>query len=148
MHGFRRLALIAIAVTMTMSFAVGCSDKTQESARETADALGEDADRNAEQASDELEIKAAEGQARLAAEDLRARIKANATAATAGPRSMVAITESSTDVTGAPAIVGATDADGDGLDDDGKVQVDIDGASACVTLPANGDDTTVQGGAC
>jgi hypothetical protein len=133
----RRLAPMAIAILIAVPFAAACSEETQQNARDTAESLGEDAEANA-----------AEASARAAAEELRVRIKANATAATQGPRSMVAIAESSEDIVGDPEVVGATDADGDGLDDDGKVQVNVSGASACVTLPATGDDTTVNGGAC
>ena len=61
---------------------------------------------------------------------------------------MTAINESAVDLAGDPQVVGASDEDGDGLDDDGKVQVDVAGASACVTLPATGDDTAVDGGPC
>ena len=61
---------------------------------------------------------------------------------------MAAIGESAVDVAGDPEVAGAADADGDGLDDDGKVQVNVGGASACLTLPATGDDTNVEGGPC
>lgn len=144
----RRVGALLISVVLLGTLGSACSDETQQSARETADALGADAQRNAEQAGNELGAKAAEGQARVAAEDLRVRIKANAAAVTQGPRSIVAINESAAAVAGSPEIAGAVDADGDGLDDDGKVQVNVDGASACVTLPATGNDTTVTGGPC
>lgn len=148
MAAARRLAMMTVAVALAVTLTAACSEETQQNARETTDALQEDAERNADQLGAELDETAAEAQARAAAEDLRARIKANDATSTAGPRSMAAITESAVDVVGDPEVVGATDADGDGLDDDGKVQVDVDGASACLTLPATGDDTTVEGGAC
>jgi hypothetical protein len=148
MTATRRLAVTAFALLLAAPFAVACSEETKDSARETADQLEDDAQRNADELGTELDEKADEGQARAAAEDLRVRIKANETASTQGPRSMTAISESAVDVAGDPEIVGAADADGDGLDDDGKVQVNVGGASACVTLPATGDDTSVEGGAC
>lgn len=148
MSAARRLATMTVAVVVAVSFASACSEETKQNAQETTDALQQDAERNADELGAELEQTAGESQARAAAEDLRARIKANPAAATGGPRSMTAITESAVDVAGDPEIVGATDADGDGLDDDGKVQADVAGASACLTLPATGDDTTVAGGAC
>lgn len=144
----RRLIAAAFAVTLTMSFAAACSEETKDSARETADNLEEDAKTNASELSDELDETADEGLARAAAEELRARIKANETASTQGARSMTAIGESAVDIAGDPEVAGAADADGDGLDDDGKVQVNVGTGSACVTLPATGTDTTVEGGAC
>ena len=144
----RRLIAAAFAVTLTMSFAAACSEETKDSARETADNLEEDAKTNASELGDELDATADEGLARAAAEELRARIKANGTASTQGARSMAAIGESSVDIAGDPEVAGVTDADGDGMDDDGKVQVNVGTGSACVTLPATGTDTTVEGGAC
>ena len=148
MSSTRRLLTTALAVLMTVSFAAACSEKTQDSAQETADAIGEDAEKNADQLGSEIDAKADEGLARAAAEDLRVRIKANDTANAEGARSIAAINESAADVAGDPEIVGVDDADGDGLDDDGKVQVNVGDASACLTLPETGEDTTVEGGAC
>jgi hypothetical protein len=147
MAAARRLATMAAAVVLAVTFASACSEETKQNAQETADALGDDAQKNADELGAELEETAGEAQARAAAEDLRVRIKANTTTTTLGPRSMVAITESAADVVGDPEVL-AVDADGDGLEDDGKVQVNVAGASACLTLPATGDDTTVEGGAC
>ena len=45
-------------------------------------------------------------------------------------------------------VTGIVDEDGDGRDDDGLVSVTADGAWACVTLPKDGDDGDVGGGAC
>lgn len=144
----RRLLAAAFAATLVLSLATACSDETQQSARETADNLEEDAKTNASQLGDDLDETTDEGLARAAAEELRARIKANETASTQGARSMTVIGESAVDLAGDPEVTGAADADGDGLDDDGKVQVDVGTGSACVTLPATGSDTTVEGGAC
>ena len=148
MGAVRRLAAVAVAGLILVPLATACSEETKQNAKETADNLEDDAQKNADELGAELDQTGAEARARVAAEDLRARIKANTTTTTLGPRSMVAITESIPAVVGTPEVVGAADADGDGLDDDGKVQVNIDGASACLTLPATGDDTTVEGGAC
>lgn len=43
---------------------------------------------------------------------------------------------------------GIVDDDSDGLDDDGRVSVTLDGDWACVTLPEAGTDGNVAGGAC
>ena len=144
----RRIAPLAIALLTLAPFVAACSSDTKENAKQTATDLKDDAKDNAGKVADEADTKAAEAKARVAAEDLRARIKANKTADDQGARSVAAIKESLADVAGSPKAVGLTDADRDGLDDDGKVQLDVDGASACLTLPATGEDTTVKGGAC
>lgn len=148
MNTTRRLAVLAISLLALGSVTAACSSETKDDAKSTAESLKEDAKENGAKVSDEVDAKAAEAKARVAAEDLRARIKANDTANEKGARSVDAINESVADVAGEPKVVGLDDTDGDGLDDDGKVQLDVDGASACLTLPATGEDTTVDGGAC
>ncbi|QXC63189.1 hypothetical protein KSP35_10600 [Aquihabitans sp. G128] len=144
----RRVAPLAIALLAFAPLATACSSDTKSDAKKTAESLKEDAKGNADAAGDAISDKAGEAAARAAAEDLRARIKANDTANDEGARSMSALNESIADVAGDPEVVGLKDDDGDGLDDDGKVQLDVDGASACVILPASGEDTSVEGGSC
>lgn len=148
MKALRRLVPLAVALLVIAPLAASCSSDTKENAKDTAESLQDDAKDNAEAAGDEIEEKGDEAQARAAAEDLRARIKANDTANAEGPRSVAAINESLEDVAGDPEVVGLTDDDGDGLDDDGKVQIDVEDSSACLTLPESGEDTSVEGGAC
>lgn len=148
MSPIRRLAPLAIALLAFAPLAASCSSDTKDSASDTAESLKDDAQDNAEKAGDEIETTGDEAQARAAAEDLRVRIKANDTADSEGPRSVSAINESLNDVAGNPELEGLTDDDGDGLDDDGKVQVNVEDSSACLTLPESGEDTTVEGGAC
>ena len=81
----------------------------------------------------------------VTAEALRASLSSNDTAAEDGLRSVAALQEVADDLPGDPEVTGIEDGDGDGLDDDGKVQVDQDDASACVTLPEAGDDSTQEG---
>ena len=129
--------LVIALVTIACIGAVGCSSDTTDKA---GDAV--------ESAKDDVATRADETQARVAAEELRARIKANDTADADGVRSVSALNESAEDLVGDPTVTGIDDADGDGLDDDGKVQIDIDQSSACLTLPDTGENTTVEGGAC
>ena len=133
----RPVHAVLLAALLALTLTTACSEETKENARDTAESLEDDAQKNAD-----------EVQARAAAEELRVRVKANESAQAQGPRSMTAIGESSVDLAGDPEVAGALDADGDGLDDDGKVQVNVGAASACLTLPATGDDTSVDGGAC
>ena len=46
-----------------------------------------------------------------------------------------------------PDVSGLTDADGDGQDDDGKVEVKVDEEVACLSIAEN-NDVDVTGGAC
>ena len=163
----RLFAPFAVGLLSVMSIAgVACSSDTKDSAKETADNAGDDiqdgadnAKDNAEEAGDdfkagadkvgdEVGTKADEAAARAAAEELRSRMKANDTANEEGVRSIAALNESAEDLTGDPDVTGIEDSDDDGLDDDGKVQVDVGESSACLTLPETGEDTEVKGGAC
>ena len=148
MSAIRRLAPFAIVLAFSAPFATSCSSDTKDNAGDTAESLKEDAEDNAEKAGDEIEETGDEAQARTAAEDLRARIKANDTANDEGARSVAAINESLEDVAGDPKLEGLEDGDGDGLDDDGKVQITVESSSACLTLPESGEDTTVESGPC
>jgi hypothetical protein len=51
------------------------------------------------------------------------------------------------DLPGDPDIVGIEDADGDGRDDDGQVEVRVDDEVACVTIEPNGE-VDVSGDPC
>lgn len=163
----RLFAPVAIGLLSVLSIAgVACSsdaqddagskvdqatDDFQDGADQVEDNAGDAADdfeEGAGQVADEVDTKADEAAARGAAEELRTRMKANDTANAEGVRSVAALNESAEDLTGDPEVTGIEDSDDDGLDDDGKVQVDVGDSSACLTLPEEGEDTTVEGGAC
>jgi hypothetical protein len=133
----RTLTLLATATLLFAPFAVACSSETADNARDTVDSATDDAATAADQTA-----------ARVAAEALRASLKANDTADEEGIRSVAAIEEATADLPGNPEISGVEDSDGDGLDDDGQVQVTVDDEQACISLPAEGEDTEVTGGAC
>lgn len=159
----RLFAPFAVGLLSVMSIAgVACSSDAKEDANEAVDEAGDDFERgvdevkdgvdeagdNFEDGVDEVGTKADEAAARAAAEELRTRMKANDTANDEGIRSIAALEESAEDLTGDPDVTGIEDTDGDGLDDDGKVQVDVGDSSACLTLPEEGEDTSVEGGEC
>jgi hypothetical protein len=58
------------------------------------------------------------------------------------------ITAVVTGLPGDPDAVGVVDRDGDGADDDGKVQFRSNDESACVTISKTGEDTKVSDGSC
>lgn len=164
-HRPRRLA--ASGITLALLFGgAACSDETEDKVSDAAESAGDDIAAASDEAQQDAEdmasdVSEAAGDvaddlaggadavgARAQAEALRASLKGNDTANAEGVRSVAAIEQAAADLPGDVAISGVDDGDGDGLDDDGRVQVDQDGESACVILPAEGEDTTVESGAC
>lgn len=133
----RPLALLAAGLLALAPLATACSSETADKAKDTVDSAADDAATAADKT-----------QARTTAEALRTSLKANATADEEGIRSVTAINEAAEDLPGDPEITGIDDTDGDGLDDDGKVQVSFDEEQACLTLPEEGEDTEVTSEAC
>jgi hypothetical protein len=100
-------------------------------------------------ACDEAKEKARQAGARGIAETYRGSLKVQGSDEGAGgPRSIEVLRDAAKDLPGDPDITGIADGDGDGRDDDGSVQVNVDDESACVMVPESGDDIEVSGGAC
>lgn len=133
---FRLLVAVAAAALLSV-MAVACSEDDKNEARETATSLGQEVDERADQSS-----------ARFQAEALRGLIKEDDRTPDQGARAVVVIQESVEELPGDPEVAGVADADGDGLDDDGLVEVRSDQQAACLTIPGSGDEIEVSGGAC
>jgi len=100
-------------------------------------------------ACDEAEEKAKEAGARASAETFRVSVKAQDTEGDpGGVRNVRVLREAADDLPGKANVVGIDDGNGDGIDDDGVVEVKVDDEFACVTLPESGDDIDVSGGRC
>lgn len=125
----RARKLASLAVVVTLLAAMACS----------ADDAGDDPD-------NDLGEKAASAEARTVAEALRVVILADGTD---GPdrRRVDSLQENVDDIPGEPDISGIADDDGDGLDDDGKIEVTVDEEVACLTVAEDGD-VDVTGGSC
>ena len=147
MRSRSRLLAPAFALTLLLG-ASACSDDTNDKVSDAADSVGSDVSDAAGDIREDAEDGAGAVGARTQAEALRASLKVNDTANAEGVRSVAAIEEAASDLPGDVEVTGVEDADGDGLDDDGRVQVDQGDQSACVILPAEGEDTTVENGAC
>lgn len=147
MRSRSRLLAPAFALTLLLG-ASACSDDTNDKVSDAADSVGSDVSDAAGDIREDAEDGAGAVGARTQAEALRASLKGNDTADAEGVRSVAAINEAATDLPGDVEVTGVDDTDGDGLDDDGRVQVDQGDQSACVILPAEGEDTTVENGAC
>jgi hypothetical protein len=136
-HRPARRAVLATAATVFLcaGVALGCSDKTNEDLRSAGSQFLTDASGAAN----------ATG-VRGAAESFRGLVKAKASGQEL--RSMTVVNEAASNIPSTVTVSGITDADGDGKDDDGFVQFTLDGRSACVVLPATGDNTEVTNDAC
>jgi hypothetical protein len=119
---------------MTLIAAGACDDETRD---------------KAEEAVEDAKEKAREAGARGIAETYRASIKAQDAKEGAGAvRNVEVLRAAAEDLPGDPDVSRIADDDGDGRDDDGYVEVNVDDERACVTLPESGDDVDVSGGAC
>src|SRR3954470_17451577 len=119
---------IVLGSLLTASVLGGCSSETKAKVKEGAKSVQSDISSDVNKAS-----------ARATAEGMRASLKGNSDADTKGVRSVSVLNQVVKDLPGNPTVTGIVDANGDGLDDDGLVQVDENGESACVTLPPTGE---------
>ena len=107
-----------------------------------------DAEKTVDSVRDEAEDEVGEAGARAAGEAYRAALKADDGGDADGLRSIAVLEENSQDLPGDPEVAGIDDGDGDGQDDDGKVELKVSDKSACVTVPETGEDVDVTDGAC
>src|SRR5207248_5407674 len=95
-------------------------------------------------ACDEAEETAKQTGARTSAAAFRVSVKAQDTDGDpGGVRNIQVLREAADDLPGGPRVLGIDDRNGDGIDDDGFVEVKVDDEFACVTLPESGDDVEV-----
>jgi hypothetical protein len=88
---------------------------------------------------DEFERLADDAGARSVAEALRVSLLAQDLRDNQHVDDVAIIEAAVRDLPGDPEVSGVEDADGDGRDDDGKVNVRVDDESACVTVHDNGE---------
>src|SRR5690349_4369107 len=103
-----------------LTFGVGCSKSTTDSSKKTAENAANDIKR---------------GAAVVVADALRAAIKHEASDKHQPPRSIAVIEAAIHDIPGTPDVSGVVDANHDGLDDDGKLEVKVGNQYACLTIP-------------
>ena len=85
--------------------------------------------------------------ARAAAEAARGVLKSTKLDKGQTVRSVSVLKDATDKVPGSPTVTGITDSNGDGKDDDGKVQFTVGGEHACLTAQDNGN-VDVTDGAC
>jgi hypothetical protein len=88
----------------------------------------------------------AQAAVRAQAEAMRAVVKTRAGDDAASYRKVSLLSEAAKDLLGDTTVSGITDGDGDGLDDDGRVQLVMNGQRACFSV--SGSNTTVSDGSC
>jgi hypothetical protein len=133
----RRLAMIAVALFVLPVAATACTQDDRDEARDTAEDVQDDVAEGIDTVG-----------ARSVAETFRLSMQNNDTAEREGMRSIDALEQARDDLPGDPEITGIEDTTGDGMDDDGEVEVTVGGETACVTLPEEGDDIEVTDGSC
>ncbi len=139
---------VLVLGALLVSFVASCSSDTRKDIKQTATDLGSELSTGATDLGSDISSGADVLGARATAEAIRGSLKANKDADTKGVRSVTVIQQVVKDLPGDPTVTGIADSNGDGLDDDGQIQVDQDGQSACVTLPPQGEDIQVTSGAC
>jgi hypothetical protein len=128
-----RITVSALALVSVAALGAGCSKSTTDSAKETVKNAANDAKRAG---------------AVVIADALREAIKHEASDRHESPRSLTVIDAAIHDIPGTPDVVGVVDANHDGLDDDGKLEVKVGDQYACLTIPAQGDAYDTTGGRC
>lgn len=144
---FRRI-LAALTVLLVLTAAAGCSSDTKDDAEDAIESARDDVGDAVDDAKDDIGDKADQATARTAAETFRNTLRDDETGKSDGFRSIEAIENAGDDLPGDATMSGVDDADGDGFDDDGDVQIDVGDESACVRIPEDGDEIDVEGGAC
>lgn len=130
--------MLTLVFAVVAVFLLGaCSDDTQDDVRQAAEGVAEDAD-------EFVDTSSAGGVATA----LQASIQADDRYEDEGPRSIAVVQENIDDLPGDPDIVGVTDDDGDGLDDDGLVEVRVDDSAACLSLGEIGEGIDISDEAC
>jgi hypothetical protein len=124
MNGRVRRAIVALAMAAAVMTACGDDSGVTDTARDAVDSAG----------------------ARAQAEVLRGLLKQRAGDDAAKYRSIAVLQEAVADLPGDTKVSGISDGDGDGLDDDGKLVVEMNGARTCFRV--EGTNTTVGDDAC
>lgn len=133
----RPLLTVLSALTLAAApVAVACGD-------DDGDGIStDDVEDSVEDLGEEVGETANQAQARTLAEQIRTFLANSDTAADEGLRSVTAIEEAIDSLPGDPDVTGVEDTSDDGLDDDGRIQVNVSDSAACVILPEADDDST------
>jgi hypothetical protein len=142
MKRWRSPSALAVVVMCTVLGAgvAACDDDTREDVQDEVDDAVDSARERAEDAAGSVG-------ARAAAEAMRASLQGRDLESDQTVRDVEVLENTAGDLPGDPTVSGIEDADGDGRDDDGKVQFTVGDQEACVTVDDNGE-ISVSGEAC
>lgn len=139
-----------VALSIALAGMLGaCGDDNRAAVSQRAEEALTDARQRAQEAADAVEQGGQRAGARAVAEAIRAALVVQNLEADQNVRDVAVLREAVGDVPGAPQVSGIDDADGDGRDDDGKIEIAVDAERACLTLPdGEGGDIDVAAQAC
>ena len=115
-----------LATIMLTGFSGACSDETQDKAEDAVESAGDD-----------VQDALSDSAARAQAEAFRGALVAQELDGS-GRRDIDTLTDASSALADG-TVVGIVDADQDGLDDDGLVQIESSDQAACVRIATDGD---------
>lgn len=145
MKSLRLLALVAL-LGLVPAILLGCSEETKKKVNSAAESAKQDAQNAIDKAKRDATSAVDSAGARGAAEYVRGRVKIGGTKN--DPRTMSALETYVGELPSQVKVSGLKDSNGDGMDDDGKVQFTVGNKSSCLTLPESGSNTQVTDGAC
>lgn len=143
----RWLSCVTLSVALA-AMAAACSDSERAEVSQRAEEALTDARQRAREAADAVEQGGERAGARAVAEAIRTALVVEDLEGNQHVRDVAVLREAVGDVPGDPQVSGIDDANGDGRDDDGKLEIAVDAERACLTLPDDGGDIDVAGQAC
>lgn len=138
----------AVVVAVAFAALTACTVDEGGAVIQDAEEFVEDARRRAREAAHDVEEAGEQVGARAVAEAIRAALIVE-DLETGEPLRDIDVLHRAVDaIPGAPQVSGIEDADGDGRDDDGRLEVAANDELACVSVPAGGGDIDVRSDAC
>lgn len=139
------MRLFTVLLAILGLVVAGCGD--DDDAEDDADQVDE-LEQELDELEHEVEAQGDEAGARVAAETVRASLTARELGEDENLRDTTILEDATEDVPGDPEVAGLEDADGDGRDDDGLVEMKVGEGSACVSVSEDGETVDVEGAAC
>jgi hypothetical protein len=127
---------VCVGIVAAIAFGASACDDANDQADEAVD-----------DAREQAEDAAGSAGARAQAEAMRVALQAKSLPADQTVRDVGVLQDAADSLPGDVTVSGLSDADGDGKDDDGKIQFTVGDQHACVTVADNGE-ISVSGDAC
>lgn len=147
-RGMRRCFRWASVILVSFGGLAACGEDDRAAVGRDVEQLAEDARREAQEAAGAAGEAGSRAGARAVAEAVRAALVAEDLQGGKNLRDVAVLREAVGKVPGEPEVTGIDDADGDGRDDDGRVEIVASEERACLTLPEEGGNVDVRSGPC